>query len=224
MKILAIADGSTYTLHAKSLAKETGFTIELVSSFAEASEKVHLYEYDCILLFSATKGNWQQILTELILQSQNSGLILLKPELAVDEKVNAFQAGADDCLSIPYHTEELKARILAIVRRKKFNTRHLIHFANTVIDLGSKNVCVWDNPITLTPKEYDILLYLIMNRHKAVQTISLAEYLWGEESENKESNNLLITHIRNLRKKLVQAKAEVEIKNIYAVGYQIIEL
>ncbi len=224
MKILAITNGSTYTLYAKTLAKETGFTIELVSSFAEASEKVHLYEYDCILLFSNPKDSWQQVLKELILQNQNSGLILLKPELAVDEKVNAFQAGADDCLSIPYHIDELKARILAIVRRKKFNTRHLIHFANTVIDLGSKSVCVWDNPITLTPKEYDILLYLIMNRHKAVQTISLSEYLWGEESENKESNNLLITHIRNLRKKLAQAKAEVEIKNIYAVGYQIIEL
>jgi DNA-binding response OmpR family regulator len=224
MKILAITGDSTYILLAKNLAKETSFIPELVSSFDEASEKVHLYEYDCILLYSTQKGSWQQLLTELTLQNQSSGLILLTPELSVDEKVKAFQAGADDCLSIPYHSDELQARMLALVRRKKFNTRHLIHFANTVIDIGSKTICVWNNPIALTPKEYDILLYLVMNRHKAVQTIQLAAYLWGEMWDTKDSNNLLITHIKNLRKKLSQAKAEMEIKNIYAVGYQIVEL
>jgi len=224
MKILAITEGSTYTPSANTLAKEAGFTIELASSFQEASEKAHLYEYDCILLYSSHKSNSYHLLQELLLQNQNSGLILLTPQLTVEEKVNAFHAGADDCLDIPYHIDELKARIIAIVRRKKFNTRHLIHFANTVIDLGSKSIRVWNTPITLTPKEYDILLYLIMNRHKAVQTIRLSEYIWGEAYESKESNNLLITHIKNLRKKLNQAKAEVEIKNIYAVGYQIVEL
>src|SRR6266581_9496247 len=144
MKILAITGDSTYILLAKNLAKETSFIPELVSSFDEASEKVHLYEYDCILLYSSQAGNWQQLLTELTLQNQSSGLILLTPELSVDEKVKAFQAGADDCLSIPYHSDELQARVLALVRRKKFNTRHLIHFANTVIDIGSKTICVWN--------------------------------------------------------------------------------
>ncbi|MDB5257462.1 MAG: basR [Chitinophagaceae bacterium] len=223
MKILAITGDSIYVTLSKDLAKETNFTTEFVS-FDQASEKVHLYEYDCLLLYSNQYKHWHPLLVELTLQNKTSGLILLTPEISVEEKVKAFNAGADDCLSIPYHIDELKARIVAIVRRKKFNARHLIHFANTVIDLGSKSVCVWNNPIALTPKEYDILLYLVMNRHKAVQTIHIAEYLWGESWDTKESNNLLITHIRNLRKKMMLAKAELEIKNIYAVGYQIIEL
>lgn len=224
MKILAITGDVNYITLANKLAKEISFTLERVSSFDDASEKIHLYEYDCILLYSKQEENWLQLLTNLTIQNQLSGLILLTPELTVDEKVKAFHAGADDCLAIPYHSDELEARMVAIVRRKKFNTRHLIHFANTVIDIGSKTVCVWNNPIALTPKEYDILLYLLMNRHKAVQTLNLAEYLWGENWDSKESNNLLITHIKNLRKKLAQTKAEVEIKNIYGVGYQIVEL
>jgi len=130
----------------------------------------------------------------------------------------------DDCLTAPIHPEELKARILAIIRRKKFNARHRIHFANLILDLDQKQVSVWNTAVSLTPKEYEILLYLIMNQKKTVSPAMLSEYLWGEASEEKESNNPLIAHIKNLRKKLKQAKAELEIKNLYAVGYQIVEL
>jgi DNA-binding response OmpR family regulator len=222
MKILAITGDSNYSTLARNFSKETSLTVDLVS-FEEAPEKAYLYEYDCLLLYGTRYSDWHPLLVELTVQNKNNGLILLTPEINIEEKVKSFNAGADDCLSIPYHTEELKARITAIVRRKKFNARHLIHFANTVTDLGTKSVCVWNNALALTPKEYDIFLYLVMNRHKAAQTIHLAEYLWGESWDSKESNNLLISHIRNLRKKLHLAKAELEIKNIYAVGYQIVE-
>lgn len=205
--------------------KEIDFSIEWTNSHTLASEKIHLYEYDCILIFT---GSNQQEAQDIILESgktnKNSGLILLAPEITVAQKVRALNAGADDCLTVPIHPDELKARILAIIRRKKFNTQHQIRFANIIVDLEQKQVAVWNTPVALTPKEYDILIYLIMNQKKTVSPAMLAEYLWGEESEEKESNNPLIAHIKNLRKKLTQAKAELEIKNIYAVGYQIVEL
>ena len=191
----------------------------------DASEKIHLYEYDCILIFTGSNPQEaEKLIQESGKTNRNSGLILLAPEISVAQKVKALNAGADDCLTIPIHPDELKARIFAIIRRKKFNTQHRIRFANTIVDLEQKQVSVWNTPVALTPKEYEIFLYLIMNQNKTVSPTMLAEYLWGEESEEKESNNPLIAHIKNLRKKLTQAKAELEIKNIYAVGYQIIEL
>ncbi|MBC7487750.1 MAG: response regulator transcription factor [Cytophagaceae bacterium] len=225
MKVLAISISYQDTSFSSIFGKEVDFTLEWSISRADTSDKIHLYEYDCILIFT---GSNHQEAQEIILESgktnKSSGLILLAPEITVAQKVNALNAGADDCLTIPIHPDELKARILAIIRRKKFNTQHQIRFANIIVDLEQKQVAVWNTPVALTPKEYEILIYLIMNQKKTVSSTMLAEYLWGEESEEKESNNPLIAHIKNLRKKLTLAKAELEIKNIYAVGYQIIEL
>ena len=225
MKILVLYSEHEAVPFSDLSGKDTDFIIEWTTSTKEASEKIHLYEYDCILLFSDfSRKEVQELFHEISESNKNSGLIFISKEITVEQKVKALNAGADDCLIAPIHPEELKARIHAIIRRKKFNTRHQIHFANTVIDLDQKQVLVWDTPVSVTPKEYEILLYLIMNQKKTVSPTMLSEYLWGEASEDKESNNLLIAHIKNLRKKLKQAKAELEIKNIYAVGYQIVEL
>ena len=224
MKVLAISLSHQETCFS-GLRREVDFMVEWSTSRISASEKIQLYEYDCILLFTDSDNQEaQEIILEIGKTNKNSGVILLSSKITVAQKIKALNAGADDCLSVPIHPEELKARILAIIRRKRFHTLHEIRFANIIIDLAKKQLCVWNTPVTLTPKEYKIMLYLIMHQKKTVSPIMLAEYLWGEESEEKESNNLLIAHIKNLRKKLKQAKAELEIKNIYAVGYQIIEL
>jgi DNA-binding response OmpR family regulator len=223
MKIL-IAYDSEYRFLPETLVTDSSFSIELSTSKAEASERIHLYEYDCILLCSdAESREFQTLLNEVTHSNKSSGLIFISKEITVEQKVKALNAGVDDCLLYPIHPEEIKARILAIIRRKKFNAHQHIHFANLIIDLHQKKVLVWNTPIALTPKEYEILLYLIMNQQKIVAPALLSEYLWREASEDKESNNLIV-HIKNLRKKLKQSKAEIEIKNVYAIGYQIIEL
>lgn len=203
--------------------QQQDFNLEFTGSEKELREKIYLYEYDCILLCNED-NRLLKLLQEAENRNMNSGLILLSRNLSLDQKVEALNEGADDFLSIPFHFEELKARILAVIRRKRFNTRKNIHFANLIIDLPQRTVLVWDKPVLLTKKEYEILLYLIMNRHKNVSTVSLCEYLWNEENDDREYYNLLLAHMKNLRKKLRQAKAEAEIKNSYGIGYQIIEL
>jgi DNA-binding response OmpR family regulator len=225
MKVLAISLSNQDVFFPGIQEKDADFTVECSASRTDASEKIHLYEYDCLLLFTGSnQQEAEELIQEIGQSNRNSGLILLSPEITVAQKVKALNAGADDCLTTPIHPDELKARMLAIIRRKRFNTPHQIRFANIIVDLEQKQVLVWNTPVALTPKEYEILIYLIMNQKKTVSPTMLAEYLWGEESEEKESNNPLIAHIKNLRKKLKQAKAELEIKNIYAVGYQIVEL
>ncbi len=224
MKILVVSSDNSFSFP-DCLAKKALWRIDFPASATEASEKVHLYEYDCILLYTFFNNkDWEQLLYNIIQKNNTTGLILLSDKIEVDQKVKVLNAGADDCLILPIHPDELKARILAIVRRKKFNSGHQINFANIIINLDQRQISVWNTPIALTPKEYDILIYFIMNRTKTISPTLLSEYLWGDATDDKESGNLLITHIKNLRKKLKQAKAEIEIKNIYATGYQIIEL
>ena len=225
MKILFIDIHTDSKDKSKILNEDPIFSANYVQDVAIATEKIQLYEYDCIVFqFHKLDTNVKNILTDIYTKINDTGLIILSEALTVSDKIQLLNTGADDCLSIPYDPEELKARILAIIRRKKFNTRNSIHIANVVIDVSAQSILVWDTPIILTPTEYDLFLFLIMNKSSTLSQTKLVDYLWGDAAEEKEASNLLISHIKNLRKKLKSAKAELEIKNVYAVGYTLIEL
>ena len=131
--------------------------------------------------------------------------------------------GADDYLTKPFYFSELNARIKAIIRRKQFKTNRLVHYANLVIEpdqyiVGIDNL---ESPLSLTKKEYAILTHLINNHKRVITKVSLAEYIWGDYVDEVQSFDFLFSQIRNLRRKLKEAGANVEITNIYGVGYQI---
>jgi DNA-binding response OmpR family regulator len=225
MKILFIDIHTDSTDKTKGLHEDPIFSLNYVQSVSKASECIQLYEYDCIIFqYQQLNVRVKNLLTEIHSKINDTGLILVSDQLTSADKIQLLNAGADDCLAIPYDPQELKARTLAIIRRKKFNTRNTIHIANVVIDITAQSILVWDTPIILTPTEYDLFLFLIMNRFSTLSQTKLVDYLWGDAAEDKEAPNLLISHIKNLRKKLKNAKAELEIKNVYAVGYTLIEI
>lgn len=226
MKIL-IADNEDKSLKwLTSHLRTEGHICDFVSSISESSEKLELYEYDCILLeLNSSDQSRLELLEFLKIAERNDGVIVISDKNAsLSLKLNAFELGADDFLLKPVDFSELLARITAVVRRKKFNIKNKIYFANLVIDFPLKKVFVWENQLLLTKKEYEILLHLIANKNRIVSKDTLAEYLWGEHADNVDSYDFLFAHIKNLRKKLKEMKAEVEIKNSYKMGYQIIEL
>lgn len=225
MKILVIDTHTLFEETNAKLAEDSSLSINYVQQIDQASELIQLYEYDCIIFqYPYSDEKAKNLFTEINKKINDIGLIVISEVLTVYDKIELLNAGADDCLAFPYDVEELKARILAIIRRKKFNTRSSIHIANVIIDISAQSICVWDIPIVLTRTEYDLFLFLVMNKNSTISQTKLVDYLWGDSAEDKESSNLLISHIKNLRKKLKLAKAELEIKNLYAVGYTLIEL
>jgi two-component system response regulator ArlR len=225
MKLLIIEPDKTLRLPLEGFLTQENYTWESVNGYHLASEKINLYEYDCIILNSKLPdGNSLSLLKELNETRKSDGVIIVSTDSSPEDRVVALDLGADDYLSIPFHLPELNARIQAIIRRKKFNTKNKLHLGNLIIDFKSKQVQVWNSVIPFTKREHEILLYLIANKEKVVSNTMISEYLWGEETDHRESNNSLAAHIKNVRKKLNLAKAELEIKNIYGVGYQIIEI
>ncbi len=223
MKIL-LADNEPEKILAFFFNKE-GINIEAVTTISSASEKVSLYEYDCILLnLNLPDAPGLGLLEQLNEEDRTDGIIIISAFSDLEQKLKAFDLGADDYLTKPFEISELNARIHAVVRRKKFQTKNKLYFANLVINMQEKSVWVWDQPVRLTKKELEILLHLIANKSRIISKESLAEYLWGAHADNMDSYDFLFAHIKNLRKKLKEAKAEIEIKNIYNTGYQIIEL
>ena len=126
--------------------------------------------------------------------------------------------GADDYLAKPFHLSELKARIAAIIRRKNLSGNSRVKFNGIQIDSEAKIATVNDIPIELTRKEYELLLYFIINKKKVISKNAIAEHLWGDDMAG--NNDFIYTHIKNLRKKLTDAGEENYIKSVYGMGYK----
>lgn len=222
--LIAYPDSSTLPDISKIFQVEE-YSCTLTHRYNEAEEWLSLYEYDCILLSDEWKEQGVLRLLDLLERNNKTdGVIIISTNQQSEQRVKLLDHGADDVLSFPFEDSELLARIRAVIRRKKFNTKTKLYFANLVIDFQTKSVKVWDTPVNLTKKEYEILLFLISKKNIVSSKTELSEYLWGGEVEELDSFNILFAHLKNLRKKLSTAKAEVEIKNHYGIGYQIIEL
>src|SRR5690606_17329264 len=98
---------------------------------------------------------------------------------------------------------------------------HSVQLGNLTLDLSSRTVTVAGAELVLNRKEYDILLYLITNKDRLVQKTSLAEHVWGDYIDEADSFEFIYSQIKNLRKKLRDAQANIEIQSIYGIGYKL---
>lgn len=224
MKLLIIEDEPQLLKSLEDFASEERFIYDSATRFQSAMERISLYNYDCIILdINLPDGSGFDLLETLYEGGKTDGVIILSARDSLDDKLKGLGLGADDYLTKPFYFSELNARIKAIIRRKQFKTNKLVHFANLVIEPDQYLVGVNDleNHILFTKKEYAILTYLINNHKRVISKVSLAEYIWGDYVDEAQSFDFLFSQIRNLKRKLKDAGAEVEINNIYGVGYQI---
>ena len=128
--------------------------------------------------------------------------------------------GADDYLAKPFHLSELSARVGAVIRRKKYDGSATLKFNELTIDTSSRLACYNDQPLDLTRKEYELLLYFVANKRKVLSKNAIAEHLWGDDMDLANNYDFIYTHIKNLRKKLVEKGGCDYLKSVYGMGYK----
>jgi DNA-binding response OmpR family regulator len=227
MKILIVEDEPELLKSLEDFASKEEFIYDSATGFQSAMERIYLYDYDCIILdINLPDGNGFDLLEILYKDTKTDGVIILSARNSLDDKLKGLGLGADDYLTKPFYFSELNARIKAIIRRKQFKTNKLANFGNLIIDPDQHLVGLndFENTISFTKKEYAILTHLINNHKRVITKVSLAEYIWGDYVDEAQSFDFLFSQIRNLKRKLKVAGAQVEIKNIYGVGYQIQQL
>jgi DNA-binding response OmpR family regulator len=225
MKILIVEDEKDLISGFLTFSEQEKIYADVAMTYQEASEKVYLYEYDCILLdINLPDASGLQLLEDLQKMDRNNGVIVVSARNSVTDKVKGLNLGADDYLTKPFHLSELSARIQAVIRRRKFDAPNLLCFGNLSIELNERKVVAGESLLNLTKKEYDILLHLIANKNRVITKNALAEYIWGDSIDNTDSFDFLFQHLKNLKKKLRQGQAAIQIRNIYGVGYQIAEI
>ncbi|WP_158799502.1 response regulator transcription factor [Pedobacter sp. L105] len=221
MKILLVEDEQALRDSIITYFTEEGSICETASDYPSALAKVNLYSYDCIVLdLTLPGGDGMEVLRRLKDLNKKDGVLIISARHSLDDKLSGLNLGADDYLVKPFHLSELKARVTAIVRRKSFDGNNSIIFHEINIDSLAMKTRVGDHTLNLTRKEYDLLIYFIANQNKVITKSALAEHLWGDEMDLSDHFDFIYTHIKNLRKKLLEAGCTDYIKSMYGVGYK----
>lgn len=221
MKILVVEDERVLAESITSHLGKEGFIVETVFRYDEATEKISLYTYDCVIVdINLPDGQGFDIVEELKRIKSTSGIIIISARNALEDRIKSLEIGSDDYLTKPFHLSELNARVKALLRRRQFGGSNDISYKEIRINYNSRKVFVNDAEVSLSKKEYDLLLYFISNIDIALTKSSMAEHLWGDNIDSADSFDILYSHIKNLRKKLTDKGSRDYIQSIYGIGYK----
>jgi DNA-binding response OmpR family regulator len=221
MKVLIIEDEKELSDSICTYLNAESFVCETAFDFPMAMEKISLYEYTCIVLdITLPGGSGLDVLKELKATNKSDGVLIISARNSLDDKVYGLQNGADDYLTKPFHLPELGARVAAIIRRKSFGGNNTFQVNELELNIAEKRAAVNSKAVDLTRMEYDLLLYFAGNKNKVISKGAIAEHLWGDDMDLAGNYDFLYTHIKNLRKKLMQAGCTDYIKSVYGLGYK----
>lgn len=222
MKILIVED-ETHLLKVMSdyLEKEH-YLIETAEDYEQALDKIVSYDYDCILLdVMLPHGSGLDLLTELKRLGKEDSVIIISAKDSVEDKITGLELGADDYLAKPFHLAELNARIKSILRRKNQQGELTMEYKNIVIYPSDRRVTVSGEELALNRKEYDLLYFFMSRPQKLVQKTTIAEGVWGDYTDQSDNLDFIYSQIKNLRRKLKDKKAEIDLQAVYGIGYKL---
>ncbi len=220
MKILLIEDEPDLRKAIKLFLHNEGYTIESADDYVKAFEKINNYNYDCILVdVTLPKGNGLDIVKQLKANNSKAGIIIISAKNSLDDKIEGLDIGADDYLPKPFHLSELNARIKSLIRRRNFDGNKNIVLNEISINPENRSVSVNNEEVILTSKEYDLLLYFISNKNRVLSKANIAEHLVGDHADQIDNHDFIYTHLKNLRKKLIEKGCADYVQTIYGIGY-----
>lgn len=223
MKILIVEDEPSLQELIKETLEKERYLVECVSTFQSAIRKIEDYTYDCILLdIMLPGGDGLSILRSLKKKQKQDSVIIISAKDSLEDKITGLELGADDYLAKPFHLAELVARVRSVVRRKQHDGNIMIALGNVKIYPEDFKVTVDDNDLTLNRKEFDILFYFANRNNLLINKHTLAEAVWGDHIDQVDNFDFIYAQVKNLRKKLKESGANIEIKAVYGIGYKLI--
>lgn len=224
MKILIVEDEPQLQEVIRRTLEKERYVVETAGSLAEALEKTGVYDYECILLdIMLPDGSGLSLLEELKKLRKKENVIIISAKDSIEDKIAGLDLGADDYLAKPFHIAELVARVRSVIRRRHRDGEHTIQVGNVVLYPDNFKVEVAGSPVELSRKEYDILHYFLNRPGRLVNKSTLAESVWGDHIDQVDNYDFMYAQMKNLRKKLSDAGADIEIKAVYGAGYKLVE-
>jgi DNA-binding response OmpR family regulator len=221
MKILIIEDEHALSGAIVEYLDEEGHLCEVAYTYQEATEKIELYEYDCMVVdINLPDGSGLDLIRLLKKKSIKGGVIIVSARNSLENRIEGLEIGADHYLTKPFHLAELNAHLKSIHRRINFSGSNELIINEIKLIPDEHRAFVNDLELILTKKEYELLLFFISNKNKIITKAGLAEHLWGDHMDSADSYDFIYTHIKNLRRELLKRGCRDYIKTIYGLGYK----
>lgn len=224
MRVLLVEDERLLLRNTEAQLKSAGFDVELALTFKSAQTKIESIKFDCVVLdLGLPDGDGLDIIKILKKEQPKAGLIIVSAKNTLDDRLGGLNMGADDYLTKPFHMSELIARLNSILRRNFYEGNPVIKFNEISVHTISRAVTVNETPLELTKSEYELLLFLIINKNKVLSKHAIGEHLLGDHADLFEGFDAIYSHIKNLRKKIIAAGGADYIKTVYGIGYKFSE-
>jgi DNA-binding response OmpR family regulator len=221
MKVLIVEDNIDLARNIQEFLQHEGYVCELSASCNEAQEKLISFHYDCVVLdLMLPDGSGLTLLENIKDQKLKCNVLITSAKNSLDDKIDGLDKGADDYLTKPFHLSELNARLKAIYRRNALGGDNIVRFNEIALNTDSLEASVNDTHLDLTKKEFDLLLYFLINKNRILTRQSLAEHLWGDYTDNLANFDFVYQHVKNLRKKIAAAHGRDYIGTVYGIGYK----
>ena len=220
MRILIVEDEKILSNTIKDI-----FTSEFEIDQAYDGEEGELYAnqdiYDVIILdLMLPLKDGLSLLADIRKNKILTPVLILTAKDSLNDKIKGFQKGADDYLTKPFATEELKARVNAMIRRNNPNyLKNTINFKELTMDTSNRKVFIKDNEIKLQGKQFDMLEYLLNYKNRIITKDQIFDKIWGFDSDT--TTNVVEVYASNIRKELKKYGYDKYFKTTRGVGYML---
>jgi two-component system, OmpR family, response regulator len=201
VRLLVVEDDRTLNQQIVTALEQAGYAVDAAMDGEEGQFLGETEPYDAIILdLGLPKVDGVSVLTAWRREGRKTPVIILTARDRWSDKVQGFDAGADDYVTKPFHMEELLARVRALLRRSAGHATSEISCGPVKLDTRSGRVTVDGNPVKLTSHEYRLLSYLMHHMGRIVSRGELTEHLYDQDFD-RDSNTIEV-FIGRLRKKL----------------------
>tara|TARA_B100001142_G_C14258875_1_gene626218 strand:- start:398 stop:1084 length:687 start_codon:yes stop_codon:yes gene_type:complete len=221
--ILVVEDELELAKSTLNFLSDNGFLTSHAKDLKSAEYLLNREYFSVVLLdLGLPDGDGMSLVKKVKSHKHETGLIILSAKDTIAKKVEGLELGADDYLTKPYFLSELNARLKAVIRRLKLDSNYEISINEITVYPEEMRALVNEVEIDLTAKEFDLLLYFMSNQNRVISKINLGEYMSSNYLDYGFTDDMLYTHIKNLKKKLSVHNCTDYIKNVYGVGYKFV--
>jgi len=220
MRILVVEDDSSLQTSLAEILREAGYAVDVSGDGIEGLFFGQEYPLDLAIIDLGLPGlPGLDVIRKLREQERQFPILILTARADWQDKVEGLEAGADDYLTKPFHPEELKARVGALLRRSAGHAQPLIEHGPLKIDLVSQRVYNGEQEIDLTTYEYKVFEYLLMHPDAVVTKTVLSEHIYEEDADR--DSNVIEVFVGRLRRKIDPEGLLNPIETLRGRGYRL---
>lgn len=218
MRILVVEDDKKVASFLEKGLREEGYAVDVAHDGTDGLMRAHVYEYDLLVLDVMLPGkSGLEIVRDLRTREKTVPVLMLTARDAREDVVMGLDAGADDYLTKPFGFDELLARIRALLRRGGASRVDRLLYDDVELDRMKHLVHRGGRRLDVTPKEFQLLEYMMLNPERVVRRTELLEKVWDLSFD--PMSNVVDVHVGHLRRKLRDAGSDPLLHTVRGVGY-----